>query len=137
MLSIPMILEMSMESVFALVDIMFLTRVSTNAVATVGLTESVLTLVYAIAIGLSMGVTAVVARRIGEKNTRGAREAAVQAIFVGVAVAILISVIGIVFPKQILGLMGAENDLISEGYGYTRVLLGGNITIMLLSLIHI
>ncbi|MGG5487541.1 MATE family efflux transporter [Gaetbulibacter sp. PBL-D1] len=136
MLSIPMILEMLMESIFALVDIMYVSKVSVNAVATIGLTESVITLVYAVAIGLSMAATAVVARRVGEKNIKGASQAAVQVIILGIAVSILISGIGILYPKEILQLMGAEPDLIAEGYGYTQVLLGGNITIMLLFLIN-
>ena len=136
MLSVPMILEMLMESIFALVDIAFVSRVSVNAVATIGLTESVITLVYAVAIGLSMAATAVVARRIGEKDTNGAKEAAVQVIALGILVAAAISVIGILFPKDILALMGAEPDLIAEGYGYTQILLGGNVTIMLLFLIN-
>jgi len=136
MLSIPMILEMLMESIFALVDIIYVSRVSVNAVATVGLTESVLTLVYAIAIGLCMGATAIVSRRTGEKDQEGAKQAAVQVIFLGISISILISVIGILFPKEILGFMGGEADLIEEGYGYTQVLLGGNITVMLLFLIN-
>ncbi len=136
MLSIPMILEMLMESIFALVDIIYVSRVSVNAVATVGLTESVLTLVYAIAIGLCMGATAIVSRRTGEKDPEGAKQAAVQVIFLGIAISIIISVIGIFFPKEILGFMGGEADLIEEGYGYTQVLLGGNITVMLLFLIN-
>jgi putative MATE family efflux protein len=136
MLSIPMILEMMMESIFAIVDIFYVSQVSVNAVATIGLTESVITLVYAVAIGLSMAATAVVARRVGEKDLPGASQAAVQAIFLGVMVAVLVSVVGILFPKEILGLMGAEPDLIAEGYGYTQVLLGGNVTIMLLFLIN-
>ncbi|MCB0459002.1 MAG: MATE family efflux transporter [Flavobacteriaceae bacterium] len=136
MLSIPMVLEMMMESIFALVDIIFVSRVSVNAVATIGLTESVITLVYAVAIGLSMAATAVVARRIGEKDHKGANESAVQVIILGITVAIFISIIGILFPKEILSLMGAEADLIEEGYGYTQILLGGNITIMLLFLIN-
>ncbi|WP_345274339.1 MATE family efflux transporter [Flaviramulus aquimarinus] len=136
MLSIPMILEMLMESIFALVDIMYVSQVSVNAVATIGLTESVITLVYAVAIGLSMAATAIVARRVGEKDLKGASNAAVQVIFLGVFVAAIISVIGIIYPKEILGLMGGEPDLIAEGYGYTQVLLGGNITIMLLFLIN-
>lgn len=136
MLSIPMIMEMLMESIFALVDIMYVSQVSVNAVATIGLTESVITLVYAVAIGLSMAATAVVARRVGEKDLKGASNAAVQVIFLGVFVASIISVIGILYPKEILGLMGGEPDLIAEGYGYTRVLLGGNVTIMLLFLIN-
>jgi len=136
MLSIPMILEMLMESIFAIVDIFYVSQVSVNAVATIGLTESIITLVYAVAIGLSMAATAVVARRVGEKDINGASQAAVQVIFLGVAVAAIISVIGILYPKEILSLMGAEADLIAEGYGYTKVLMGGNVTIMLLFLIN-
>jgi len=136
MLSIPMVLEMMMESIFAVVDIFYVSRVSVNAVATIGLTESVLTLVYAVAIGLSMATTAVVARRTGEKDRKGANETAVQAIFLGVGISIFISLIGIVFPREILSMMGGEADLIEEGFGYTQVLLGGNITVMLLFLIN-
>jgi len=136
MLSVPMILEMMMESIFAIVDIAYVSQVSVNAVATIGLTESVITLVYAVAIGLSMAATAVVARRVGEKDIKGASQAAVQAIFIGVGVATIISVLGILYPKEILSLMGAKSDLIAEGYGYTKVLLGGNVTIMLLFLIN-
>jgi len=136
MLAIPMILEMLMESTFALVDIIFVSQISVNAVATVGLTESVITLLYAVAIGLSMSATAVVARRTGEKDKPGAAKAAVQAIFLGATVAVIIGIIGIIYPKEILGLMGAEESLIAEGYGYTRILIGGNITIMLLFLIN-
>ncbi len=136
MLSVPMVLEMMMESVFFLVDAYFVSSLGANAIATVGLTESVLTLVYAVAIGLSMGVTAIVARRVGERDITGASQAAIQSIFLGIAVALVISVLGIIFPKEILGLMGAEPDLIADGYGYTQVLLGGNVTIMLLFLIN-
>jgi len=136
MLSIPMILEMLMESIFALVDIAYVSQVSVNAVATIGLTESVITLVYALAIGLSMAATAVVARRIGEKDVQGAREAAVQAIGLGVIISILLGILGIFYAKEILALMGGEPDLIEEGYGYTKLLIGGNITIMLLFLIN-
>jgi putative MATE family efflux protein len=136
MLSIPMILEMLMESIFAIVDIFYVSQVSVNAVATIGLTESVITLVYAVAIGLSMAATAIVSRRIGEKDNQGASQAAIQVIFLGVIVASVISVIGILFPKEILSLMGGEVDLINEGYGYTQVLMGGNVTIMLLFLIN-
>ena len=136
MLSIPMILEMLMESIFALVDIFYVSRVSVNAVATIGLTESVITLVYAVAIGLSMAATAIVARRVWEKDLEGASQAAVQVILLGIVVSLLVSVIGVFYAKEILGLMGAEPDLISEGYGYTQVLIGGNVTIMLLFLIN-
>ncbi len=136
MLAIPMILEMMMESIFALVDIIFVSRVSVNAVATVGLTESVLTLVYAVAIGLSMAATALVARRTGEKDIEGAKQTAVQVILLGILLSILISFIGILYPKEILGLMGGEPALIEEGYKYTQIILGGNITVMLLFLIN-
>ncbi len=136
MLSVPMVLEMMMESVFFLVDAYYVSSLGANAIATVGLTESVLTLVYAVAIGLSMGVTAIVARRVGEKDIKGASQTAVQSILLGIAVAAIISFIGILFPKEILGLMGAESDLIADGYRYTQVLLGGNVTIMLLFLIN-
>ena len=136
MLSIPMILEMMMESIFAIVDIAYVSQVSVNAVATIGLTESVITLVYAIAIGLSMAATAVVARRIGEKDVDGARKTAVQAILLGVMVSVIIGVIGLLYAKEILALMGGEPDLIAEGYGYTQLLIGGNIVIVLLFLIN-
>jgi putative MATE family efflux protein len=136
MLSVPMILEMLMESTFALVDMVFVSRVSTNAIATVVLTESVITLIYAVAIGLSMAATAIVARRIGEKDPEGASKTAVQVIILGTIVAALIGIMGVIFPKEILGLMGGEADLIAEGYGYTRVLLGGSITVVLLFLIN-
>lgn len=136
MLSIPMILEMLMESIFALVDIAYVSKVSVNAVATIGLTESVITLVYALAIGLSMAATAVVARRIGEKDVQGARVAAVQAISLGVLISVVTGIIGIVYAKEILALMGGEPDLIEEGYGYTQLMIGGNITIVLLFLIN-
>ncbi|WP_394972289.1 MATE family efflux transporter [uncultured Croceitalea sp.] len=136
MLSIPMILEMLMESIFALVDIAYVSQVSVNAVATIGLTESVVTLIYAVAIGLSIAATAVVARRVGEKDIQGAREAAVQAIALGILVAVIVGFFGFLYHEEILTLMGAEPDLIAEGAGYTKWLLGGNVTIMLLFLIN-
>ena len=136
LLSVPMVLEMMMESIFFLVDAYFVSSLGANAIATVGLTESVVTLVYAIAIGLSMGVTAIVARRIGEKDIPGASQAAVQCIMLGVAVSLIVSAVGIIFPEEILALMGGEPDLIAEGAGYTQILLGGNASIMLLFLIN-
>ena len=136
MLSIPMILEMAMESIFAVVDIAYVSRVSVNAVATIGLTESVITLVYAVAIGLSMAATAVVARRVGERDLEGARVAAVQAILLGCVVALLVGLAGLFYSREILALMGGEAGLVEEGHGYTRWLIGGNITIMLLFLIN-
>lgn len=136
MLSIPMILEMVMESIFAVVDMYFVSKVSVNAVATVVLTESVIMIVYAIAIGLSMAATAVVARRIGEKQPEKAATAGVQAIFITVAVSLLFSIVGLFFAKDILRLMGGAPELVEEGYKYTMVMLGGNFTVMLLFLIN-
>ena len=106
MLSIPMILEMLMESIFAIVDIAYVSQVSVNAVATIGLTESVITLVYALAIGLSMAATAVVARRVGEKDLQGAREAAVQAILLGILIAVCIGVIAFCTTRKSWPLWG-------------------------------
>jgi putative MATE family efflux protein len=131
-----MILEMSMESLFAIVDIFFLSRVSLNAVATVALTESMIMIVYAIAIGFSMAATAMVARRIGEKDPEKASEAAIHAIYLAIIVSIIFSLIGLLFPREILKLMGAEQAVVNEGYGYPRIIFGGNLTIMLLFLIN-
>ncbi len=136
LLAIPMILEMGMESLFAVVDMFFVSKVSVNAIATIGLTESVITLLYALAIGLSMAATAMVARRVGEKDYQNASLAASQAIIAGVTISIICGIIGILYSKEILGLMGGEPDLVAEGHGYTKVLIGGNITIMLLFLIN-
>lgn len=137
MLSIPMILEMAMESLFAVVDIFYVSRLNnSDAVAVVGLTESVLTIVYSIAIGLSMGATAMVARRIGEKNTKGAAVAALQSIYVGFAVAFTIGAIGFFYYKDILIAMGASESIIDTGSGYTRWMFVGNFSVMLLFLIN-
>ncbi len=136
LLSVPMILEMLMESVFALVDIIYVSRVGISAVATVGLTESLVTLVYAVAIGLSMGATAMVARRVGEKDDEGAQRVAVQAIILGVLVAIIVGVFGFFYAKELLGLMGAEADVIESGFRYTQILLASNVSILLLFLIN-
>lgn len=136
LLAIPMVFEMLMESVFALVDIYFVSQVSTNAVATIGLTESVVTLIYAVAVGISMAATAIVARRIGEGDTEGAKNAASQVIYLGVAVGTVFGLIGMYFAKEILSLMHAAPDLIAEGYAYTQILIGGNMIIVLLFLIN-
>ncbi|KAA0229415.1 MATE family efflux transporter [candidate division KSB1 bacterium] len=136
LLSVPMVLEMVMESVFAVVDVFFVARLGADAVATVGLTESVITLVYSIAIGLSMAITAMVARRIGEKDSAGATVAAVQALALGVLASLPIAVIGIFLAPDILRLMGASPGIVANGSGYMAVMLGGNITIMLIFLIN-
>lgn len=135
-LSIPMILEMVMESLFAVVDIFFVGKLGVNAVATVGLTESVLTIIYSIAIGLSMAATAIVARRIGEKNQQAASIAAFQAIMVCSIFAIAMAVIGVWQAQTMLRLMGGSEELIAEGYRYTQIVFGGNVAIMLLFLIN-
>lgn len=136
MLSVPMVLEMIMESLFAVVDIFYVGKIGVNAVATIGLTESVLMLVYSIAIGLSMAATATVARRIGEKQNKDAGTAAFQAILISVSLSLVISVLGVVFAKDILRAMGGGEQLVNDGYRYTQILFGGNVTIMLLFLIN-
>ncbi len=136
LLAIPMILEMCMESVFAIVDIFFVGKLGSVATASVGLTESVLAIVYSIAFGLSMGATALVARRVGEKNYEGGARAGAQAILLTVVLAILISLAGIFFPKEILRLMGATNEIVEGGYMFTRIMLTGNIVILLLFLLN-
>ena len=136
LLSIPMVLEMIMESVFALVDIFFVSRLGAEAVATVGITESLMTIVYAIGIGLSVGTTALVSRRIGEKKPEQAAIASVQAIFAGVVVSMVISVAGIFFARDLLRLMGASEETVEMGYMYPAIMLGGNGVIMLLFIIN-
>jgi len=137
LLSIPMILEMAMESLFAVIDVYFVSQLHDNdAVATIGLTESILTLIYSLAMGLSMGATAMVARRVGEKDIKAAEVAAAQAIFVGIALSLAISFVGIFFSEDLLRLMGASEQLIEKNSGYARWMLSGNITIMMLFLIN-
>ncbi len=136
-LSIPMILEMAMESLFAVVDIFFVSRLNdSNAVAAVGLTESCLAIVYSIAMGLGMGATAMVARRVGEKDSSGAGTAAVQSIYIGLAASLLISLVGIFFYKDLLATMGATTEVIKAGSGYTKWMLIGNFSIMFLFIIN-
>lgn len=136
MLAIPMILEMMMESVFAVVDIFFVGKLGKEAISTVGLTESVLTLVYSLAIGLSMAATATVARRIGEKNQEEASRSGAQAILLSIFVTAVVSVTGVIFAPDILRLMGAGDDIIKTGSNYTRILFGGSVVIMELFLIN-
>lgn len=136
LLAIPMILELSLESVFAVVDMFFVGKLGKNAIATVGLTESVIMIVYSVAIGLSTAATAVVARRIGEKNPDAAAHAGAQAMVLGISVAILISIIGVIYASEILQLMGAASDVVKEGAIFTRIMLGGSVVILLLFLIN-
>jgi putative MATE family efflux protein len=136
LLAVPMILEMVMEALFAVVDVFFVSKIGVNAVATVGLTESVITVVYSIAIGLSMATTAMVARRVGEGKREKAAEAAVQAIIIAVSFSLIISIGGFFFAGDILRLMGGSEELIKEGVSYTRILFAGNFVIMLLFLLN-
>jgi putative MATE family efflux protein len=136
LLSIPMVLEMVMESVFAVVDIFFVSKLGAHAVATVGITESMMTIVYAIAMGLAVGTTALISRRTGEKNQEGASITTFQAIATGMLVSLLIAIPGASFASGLLGLMGAEDQMIREGFMYTGIMLGGNGIIMLLFIIN-
>lgn len=136
LLAIPMMLEMAMESIFAITDIYFVSGLGADAVATVGLTEAVITLLYAIAVGLSMSVTAMVSRRIGESNPEGAAIVAGQTIWIGLFVAVVVGAIGIIFGEAILRFMGASNTVIEQGSSYTSIMLGGSITIIYLFLLN-
>ncbi|MEE8522772.1 MAG: MATE family efflux transporter, partial [Thermoanaerobaculia bacterium] len=136
LLAVPMVLETVMESVFAVVDVFFVSRLGHQAVTTVGLTESMLAIVYTVAIGLSIGATAMVARRIGEKDVDGAARAAVQCVALGVGVAAVIGVIGATQAPRLLALMGAEPEVIEVGVSYTRLMLGANVTVTLLFLMN-
>jgi putative MATE family efflux protein len=136
LLAVPMVLEMCMESIFAVVDIKWVSYLGPDAMATVGLTESLLTLIYAMAIGLSIGATATVARRIGEHNPDGAARAAVQAIILGLIVAVVIAVIGAPLAPKLLALMGASPSVVEHGSSFTRIMLAGNATILLLFMIN-
>lgn len=136
LLAIPMILELSLESIFAIVDMFFVSRIGANAIATVGLTEAAATILYSLAIGLSTGATAIVARRVGEKNPRAAAEAGAQSILIALGISLLVSVIGLFFPDRLLGWMGASPEVIAEGAIFTQILIGGNAVIFLIFLIN-
>jgi len=135
LLAVPMVLEMVLESVFAVVDVFWVSRLGADAVATVGMTESMLALIYSLAIGLSMGAAATVARRIGEKDPDGAARAAVQSIALGIAAAIPIGIVGALFAPQFLALMGGSPAVIANS-SFTRLMLGANVVILLLFLIN-
>jgi putative MATE family efflux protein len=135
-LAVPMVLEMVMESVFAVADVFYVSRLGAAAVATVGLTESILTLVYTVAMGLGIGATAMVARRVGEKDREGAGRAAGQAILLGLITAAVLGGAGVLLAPYMLSLMGASPEVIEMGTGYARVMLGGNASILMLFLIN-
>ncbi len=136
LLSIPMILEMVMESLFAVVDIYFVGKIGENAINTVGLTESVLMLVYSLAIGLAMGATAMVSRRIGEKRPQEAAKVAAQAVILASSIAIIMGVLGFIYAEEILRFMGGSEELIESGKGYTKIISASNIVIMLIFLLN-
>jgi putative MATE family efflux protein len=137
LLAVPMVLEMSMEGIFAVVDMIYISRLHDNdAVATVGFTESMLAIVYSLAMGLSMGATAMVARRVGEKNLPDARTAAVQALVIGVFISLIITVVGYFYSEDLLRLMGGSEQLIANNAGYTRWMLMGNMSVVMLFLIN-
>jgi putative MATE family efflux protein len=134
LLAIPMVLEMVLESLFAVVDVFFVGRLGADAVATVGLTESLLSLIFAIAIGLSMSITAMVARRIGEKDPEDASIAGVQAVILGLTVSLAVGIPSFIFAPRLLQLMGASPDIVATGSGYARIALGGSGAILMLFL---
>lgn len=136
LLSVPMILEMIMESLFAVVDIMFVGRIGKEAIATVGLTESVVIIIYAIGVGISMAATALVARRFGEHKYKAAGNAAFQLLFFGTIISIILGILGFIFAKDILQLMGASEKVVEIGTTYTQIIFAGNTAIMLLFLIN-
>ena len=136
LLAVPMILELVMESLFAVVDIYFVGKLGPSAVATVGLTETYLFLLYSIAMGVAMAVTAIIARRIGERNKEEAGKAAVQAIILGILCSLPFSIAGIFYSRELLTIMGADAWSINNGYGYTQWMLGGNVVIFLLFVIN-
>jgi putative MATE family efflux protein len=136
LLAVPMVLEMALESVFAVVDVFWVSKLGAGAVATVGLTESMLALLYALAIGLAMAATALVARRIGERDRERAARTAVQAVALGVCVSVPLGIAGALLAPRLLALMGASPDVVASGWKFTAVMLGGNIVIVLLFLIN-
>jgi putative MATE family efflux protein len=136
LLSVPMVLEMSMESLFAVVDMLFVSRVSSDAVATVGLTEALLSLMYALAMGLSAAANAVIARRTGEKDPEGASTAAVQVIGLAVALSLILGAVSGALAPTLLALMGASPSVLASGSGYATIMLSGSATIFLLFVIN-
>jgi len=136
MLAVPMIMEMIMESIFAVVDVFWVSHLGARAVAAVGLTESMMMIVYSVAIGASIGVMALVARRVGEKNVGAAAHTAAQGIVLGLAIALGIGAVAGVFAKDLLRLLGADAGVVETGTGFTRVMLGCNATVFLLFLIN-
>ncbi len=136
LLAVPMILELSLESVFALVDMFFVGKLGQNAIAVVGYTESMITMVYSLSIGLSTAATAIIARRVGEKEMSGASKAAIQALLISLFVSAIISFFGVIYAEKMLAFMGATPEVIAEGLAFTKIMFGFNIVIVLLFLIN-
>src|SRR6202048_1821449 len=134
LLAVPMVLEMVLESLFGVVDVFWVGRLGASAIATVGLTESMLSLVFAVGMGLSLSTTAMVARRIGEKDPAGAAVAGVQAIIIGIAISLLVGIPCVFLAPRLLQLMGASPEIVSVGGGYARICLGGSCAVLLLFL---
>jgi putative MATE family efflux protein len=136
LLAIPMMLEMAMESIFAVVDIAFVSRLGTDAIAAVGITEALVTVLYGTAIGLGVGLTAMISRRIGAQDVRGAAEVTGQAIWIGALLSVIIGIAGVAYARDLLEIMGASEGVIEQGAGFTAVLLGGSVTIIYLFLLN-
>ena len=136
LLAIPMVLELSMESLFAIIDIFWVGKLGSAATAAVGLTESVMTLFYAVAIGISMSVTAMVSRRVGEKDFVGGAKVGAQAVYIAFVVGVLTGIPCILYADRVLGLMGGDAEVIAMGTGYLRITMGANVIVLLLFLIN-
>ncbi|WP_145060912.1 MATE family efflux transporter [Adhaeretor mobilis] len=136
LLAVPMVMEMVMESVFAVVDVFFVAELGADAIAIVGITETMMFLVYSVAMGVAIGATATVSRRIGEKDRDGAARFAIHAIYLGCVASIAMAIIGIICAPQLLRLLGAEPQVVRDGALYTQLMLGGNIVVVMLFLLN-
>lgn len=136
LLAVPMVLEMCMESLFGIVDIFWVARLGADAAAAVGVTESLMTILYSVAVGIGMATTAMVSRRIGEKDVEGAERAAVQAVVLGLVASVVIAAPGVWYAEDLLRVMGADEKVIAAGVSYTRWILGSSVTIMMLFLLN-
>jgi putative MATE family efflux protein len=136
LLAIPMMLEMSMEAIFAVVDIAFVSRLGTDAIAAVGITEALITVLYAVAVGLGMGITAMVSRRVGAKNVDEAASVTGQALWIGAFLSIVIGVFGVIYAEDMLRMIGASESVVQTGTGYTAVILGGAVTILYIFILN-
>ena len=136
LLAVPMILEMIMESLFAIVDIYFVAKLGADAVAVVGITEAMMAIVYAVAFGLAIGATATVARRIGEKDFENAAKTAAHVLYLGLIVSVVMSAVGIIFAPTFLTLLGGEPQVVEQGTMFTRIMLGGNASVVFIFLLN-